>query len=137
VVAWGPNRLDIVLADVQACSVWHRSWSGAGWSGWEAHLPPPGAGVASDPVVVSWSPGRLDLFAIGSGGTLWHESLSGGWSGWEDQGKPAAGLSGRAAAVSWSAGRLDVFMHDGSGRDYHNWWQGTGPWGLWEDHGTL
>jgi hypothetical protein len=136
VVAWGPNRLDILLADTQVCSLWHRFWSGAGWSGWESHIAPAGSSVAFDPVVVSWSPGRLDVFLVGTGGRLWHRFLIGGWSGWEDQGRPASALTGRPAVASWAPNRLDVLVRDGSGRVYHNWWNTVPPWGFWEDHGV-
>lgn len=85
---------------------------------------------------MAWSPGRLDIFAIGNGGNLVHKWYPAGssWAGWENQGTPTSvTLTARPASESWTAGRLDVFNRDSGGHARHNWWPG---WGLWEDRGT-
>ena len=64
-------------------AVWHRSWQGAGWSGWQSL----GGLVDSPPEVVAWGPGRIDLFAVGTDHAMWHRWWSGGsWGGWESLG---------------------------------------------------
>jgi hypothetical protein len=98
---------------------------------------PPGSFLISDPSLVAWSPGRLDVFAIGNGGNLVHKWYPAGssWADWENQGRPAPSvtLTARPTSESWEPGRLDVFNRDSSGHARHNWWPG---WGLWEDRGT-
>jgi hypothetical protein len=55
-----------------------------GWSGWQ-NLG--GKELTDTPATSSWGPGRLDLFAKGSGGTLQHMwSDNGGWYNWENLG---------------------------------------------------
>jgi hypothetical protein len=56
---------------------------------------------------VAWGPKRLDVFALGAGGTLqqlWWNGTK--WSDWQPLGGPLTGLGN---PVSWAARRLDVF----------------------------
>jgi hypothetical protein len=88
--------------------------------------------------VVSWAPGRLDVFALGGSHQAYHRSWSGsaGWqpAGWEPHGGV---FMDNPVATSWAANRLDVF---GEGTDhayFHQWWDGS-AWGpsqtSWEYH---
>jgi hypothetical protein len=40
---------------------WHKWWDGA-WGGWESL----GGVATSEPTVVSWGKGRLDIFVLGT-----------------------------------------------------------------------
>ncbi|MDD1721063.1 MAG: hypothetical protein LUP95_03655 [Euryarchaeota archaeon] len=72
----------------------------------------------SAPVSCSWGLGRLDLFAIGAGGNLWHKwfqgtKSQGTWSNREGLGTPPGGAvyyKVAPAVCSWGAGRIDVFV---------------------------
>jgi hypothetical protein len=65
-------------------------------------------GSVTGPVsVVSWGPGRLDIFGVNSGGAvqhLWYDPTITGWGSWEDKGG-----SGPVSVVSWGPYRLDIF----------------------------
>jgi hypothetical protein len=86
------------------------------WSGW--------ALVAASPVrflslaVANNQDGRLELFAIGDDGGLWHawqESPNGGWSSWDKFPSPGVKLVGRPAAVLNGNGTLEAFAVDVNG----------------------
>ena len=71
--------------------------------------------------MASWAPGRLDVFAGGVDGQLWHRAYDGGWSGWE----PLGGrLVGAPAVASWAPGRLDVFVGGVDGQLWRTWYEG-------------
>jgi hypothetical protein len=38
-----------------------------------------GSGLVSDPIVVAWGPGRLDIFARANNGDLLHKYFENGW----------------------------------------------------------
>jgi hypothetical protein len=59
---------------------------------------------------VSWGPGRLDVFGLGTDNQIFHKFFERGWgpspTGWQ----PLGGIfNSPPAAVSWSSGRLDIF----------------------------
>ena len=84
-----------------------------------------GAGSAQVPNAVSWSPGRLDVFAAALQPDvvfeLAHWWYDGDWHGPQLLG---GNLGGDPSAVSWGTGRLDVFGVDGSrdGDVVSHWW---------------
>jgi hypothetical protein len=93
-----------------------------------------GSGIAGDPAAVSWAPGRLDIFARGTGGELLHKFFEGGW-GPGGLGGPlevcGPGIAGDPAAVSWAPGRLDIFARGTGGELLHKFFEGGwGPGGL-------
>ena len=76
-VPGGAGGHDRGIPDALTCScgaattsLWHKGLTGP-WSGWEPLGAPPG-GLASDPAAVAWSAGRIDVFAAGADGHLWH-----------------------------------------------------------------
>jgi hypothetical protein len=86
--------------------------------------------LTSAPAVVSWAPGRLDVFVRGSDNQLWHRFFQGGWSGWE----PLGGVLNSAPAVStWAPGRLDVFVQGSDHAIEHRFFEGR--WSGWETLG--
>jgi hypothetical protein len=50
-----------------------------GWSTWEDL----GGVLSSAPAVSSMGKKRLDVFARGPDGAMWHTWFDGGWKGWE------------------------------------------------------
>lgn len=91
-----------------------------------------------------YTPGHLEIFALGDAHHLWHKWLNPiystfglgivgySWSDWALLSE--ADFSGDPAAVSWGAGRVDVFVH---GLDDDHLWQKTydGNWHDWQDLG--
>jgi repeat uncharacterized protein DUF346 len=124
-VSWGANRID-VFARGPDNALWHKSWDGNIWSGWESL----GGSLASGPDVASWGSGRLDVFARGTDNTLQHMSYQNGWSAWESLG---GALTSDPSAVAWGPGRLDVFARGGDDALWHLAYGGT--WSGWESLG--
>lgn len=87
-----------------------------------------GGAVTSGPATASWGPGRLDVFARGTDGQLWHKWYTGAWAGWEPLG---GSLASDPAVVSWGPNRIDVFARSASGALLHRWWDGS-QWRGWE-----
>jgi serine protease len=137
VSSWAVGRLDVFAlgTDDKLRHKWYVR--GQGWLPkglWENLGAPSGLTLASDPGVVSWDDGRIDVFARASDNALWHRWYvrGQGWSGWE---KFAGTFNSSPAVSSWVEGRLDVFA---LGTDYnlrHKWYargQGWQPKGTWE-----
>lgn len=91
-------------------------------------LTPSTAGIGlGSPSAVSWSANRLDAFALGFDGNLWHRWWNGSsWGGPENLG--GGKLINSPSAASWAANRLDVFAVGSDGDLYHAWWDGSN-WG--------
>ncbi|MBN1630523.1 MAG: S-layer homology domain-containing protein, partial [Thermoleophilia bacterium] len=91
-----------------------------------------GGMLTSGPGVCSWAAGRLDVFARGLEGHIWHRWYNGVWHDWQDiGGTPKQGSD--PAAVSWGLNRIDMFVR---GTDNHLWqkWY-NGVWHDWHDLG--
>jgi Pro-kumamolisin, activation domain/Repeat of unknown function (DUF346) len=92
--------------------------------------PPDFATQPSLVAVAAWGPGRLDIVAPGSDGTLLHKAWTGTqWypsaSGWESLGGEYAGSP---SMTSWGPDRLDIFMpFTNEGTMAHKAWTG-GAW---------
>jgi hypothetical protein len=81
VVTWGEDRLDVfAVGNLDGIApdggLIHRWWDGDIWNDWEqiAGLATGDEGIAftSAPAAASWGPGRLDVFAVDTDGTLRH-----------------------------------------------------------------
>lgn len=110
----------------------HKAWTGDGWfpeKGWEDF----GGVFFSDPAVVSWGAGRLDIVGLSAdGASLRHKYYQGGWSDWEDLG--GGPFVGNPAATSWGPDRLDFWAIDSEGELNHLYWDGS-RWSDWEQLG--
>jgi hypothetical protein len=88
-----------------------------------------GGTIKYGPAAVSWAADRLDLFAVGSDGALYHRagSASGQWNGWESLGGL---LTSSPAALSFSPGTLNVYGRGGDGQLWTIAWTGSAwtPW---------
>ena len=101
-------------------------------SGWESLQ----GALASAPEAASWGNGRLDVFARGTDGGLWHDwRESGQWGRWEPLGGVMKSNSA-PGAVSWSPGRIDVFVKGSDDGLWHKWWDGS-HWIGWESLGGV
>ena len=87
-------------------------------------------GLTSDPTAVSWSSGRIDVFARGPDNALWHRWYAGSWSGWESLG---GSLASGPDVASWGSGRLDVFVRGTDNTLQHKSY--AGQWSDWESLG--
>ena len=84
---------------------------------------------AGDPVLVSWGPGRLDLFAVTATGSLdWSRKAGAGWSGWTSIGN---GFMGTPAVVCPQPNRIDVVAWRTNRSLSHSSYDGT-RWSAWQ-----
>jgi hypothetical protein len=91
-----------------------------------------GGGFMSSPASASWGAGRLDVFARGEDGALWHSGWNGtSWSGWQSLG---GGLTSAPAAVSWGPNRIDVFVKGTDNALWHIAWN-VSSWTPWQSLG--
>jgi hypothetical protein len=115
--------------------LWQTSPSG-GWSPLVSLGQPTTGPIQGVPSVATNADGRLEVFARGSDGALWHAwqtAPSGGWGSWYSLGVTGGGplFSGLAAGRNGD-GRLEVLGVDGSGGLYHVWQSApSGGWGAW------
>jgi len=93
------------------------------------------------PAAVSWGPNRIDCFARGMNGHMWHKWWNGtAWSGWEDLGGI---LTAGPAAASWAANRLDCFAKGGDNALWSRWVDTSvvhnhaGTWSGWHQLGGV
>jgi SpoIID/LytB domain protein len=121
----GSERVDVVTRGSSGF-VW-SFWNGSAWSAWTSLGSPP-AGAAGDPTVVSWAPGRLDVFVRGgSDNRLWQIfSTDGGatWSAWIKPFGDDGTLASSPQAESRGPGRLDVWVTGTDNQIYQHFYDG-------------
>ena len=129
----GSARADFVVKGTDGL-VYLNTWNGSSWSGYRGLGAPTRSGIRGDPAVVSWAPGRLDVFVRGVDDKLWQRfSTNGGdsWSGWSkpvgDQGILASGPD----VAAWASNRIDVFVRGTDGQLYQRTWDGASWGGSW------
>jgi len=137
------GRLEL-FASTGLGGIWHRYQQAANastWIGWSdmGHLP----GVSLNPVEAAVnSDGRMEIFAVGSDGAVWHRWQSkpsaGPWSGWTSLGAPAgAALPVAVKACANKDGRIELFVLGSDGTIWHGWQSkpSAGPWSSWNSLG--
>jgi PKD domain len=108
-----------------------------------AVVPAPRAGAA--PVALAWPvvaanhDGRLEVFAPGLDGSLWHNPQwipGNSWQGWTSLERPRTdAVDGVPAAALNEDGRLEIFARS-AGVYYHKWQTSPGgSWSSWESLG--
>lgn len=100
--------------------------------------------LQASPVIASMQAGRLDVFAQGSSGGLFHKWYSSGaWRGPETLAGPTGGLTSAPSAVAWCEGsttngcpdnRLDIFARGSSNELEHKIWANS-AWSPWWNMG--
>src|SRR6266581_4476695 len=86
--------------------------------------------------------GRLEVFAAGNDGALWHiwqTAPNGTWSSWASLGTPSnvQFLSGYTVGKN-ADGRLEVFTVGSDGALWHIWQNSpNGTWNTWTSFGTI
>ena len=78
-VSWGGNRVSVFVVGTDQV-LYHKEWDGSRW--WEYEnlgVSLPGnrsfsVAKGSSPDAVSWGPGRMDLFAVGADGAMYHKA---------------------------------------------------------------
>jgi hypothetical protein len=115
VASRGVRRLDVFAVN-SAGSLAQFWFDGVRWQGWAGKGRGPGGAALIQPAAVtSWGPGRLDVFALVTGGRQiahwWYDA--GAWRGLQGlgTGPDRIQLTG-LAATSWGTGRLDLFAID-------------------------
>jgi hypothetical protein len=138
-VSWSSPRIDLFIRG-QDANIYHRytsddtNWAPGSNSNpqWEA-LGAGGSGAAGQPAAASWGANRLDIFAVGYEGNLWHKWWDGsGWGGWQNL---AGGgqeqcifnvqLIGTPSAAAWNGSYLSVFARGIDGTLNHCEWNGS------------
>jgi Repeat of unknown function (DUF346) len=81
-VSWGPNRLDVFGVGVYAlpaCQIYHKAWEG-NWVPASDFLNALGTAPCtggfstnSAPAAATWGAGRVDVFAVGADGQMYHK----------------------------------------------------------------
>ena len=137
VCTWGVGRLDLFIIAAGAGgrtpgSLRHLSYTtdaagnGSWASAWEdLGSPPAGLGTQSQtqpsPAACTWGNDRLDVFAVGGDGQLWHIWFDGQWHPWEDIGGK---IQSDPCCVSWGSNRIDVLASATDFALWHIWFQG-------------
>jgi hypothetical protein len=97
--------------------------------------------IKSSPSVGQNADGHLEVFTIGSDGTLWHiwQNISDkSWHSWDPLNKPPNTKLLTMPSVGKNAdGRLEVFTLGSDGALWHIWQTspGQGPWSNWYSSG--
>jgi hypothetical protein len=130
----GNERVDVVVS--RNATVQTTSWNGSSWSAY-ADLTKPGVGYKGDPTIVSWAPGRLDVFARGGDDKLWQRfSLDGGttWSDWLKPVGDNGTLASPPDASTRGPNTIDIWVQGTDGNVYQLWWDGAN-WNGWLGQG--
>jgi hypothetical protein len=91
-----------------------------------------GGSLRSQPAVVSWAPGRFDVFARGADNRLkWRTWRAGAWTDWRSLGGT---LTSAPTVASWGSGRLDVFVRGADNALYQRT-LASGSWSPWRKLG--
>jgi hypothetical protein len=136
-VSWGPGRLDVVAIGIDDKQMYHYPEQNGqpllGGGGWQP-LGMPSGGFTEAPAIASQGPNKLFIVGTGTGGALYFQTWTNGWSSWASLGGGVA--IGAPAAFSLYPGRVDVMVH---GTDNNLWqyvavddgsagWEGRGTW---------
>ena len=106
----------------------YDDWLACRWGGWTSL----GGVISSAPAAASWASNRMDCFARGTDGAMWHKWWNGSsWSGW---GSLGGLIQGAPAAVSWGPNRIDCFVRGMDNAMWHKFWNGA-SWSGWQSLG--
>jgi hypothetical protein len=133
VAANADGRLEVFARGTDG-ALWHR-WQvtpGGWWAGWYSLGPPPAqptpSVMTSTPTVGRNADGRLEAFARGTDGALWHNwqaTPGGSWAGWASLG---GAITSETAVAANADGRLEVFARGTDNALWHNSQVTPGDW---------
>jgi hypothetical protein len=109
-------------------STQNTNWAPLGQPTTSTFLTP--VGIIGAPAVVSWGPGRVDVFVEGGDHKLWQDftTCSGcAWSGWIQPLGASGTLASPPAVTSWAPGRIDVLVVGTDGNLWKQDWD-TSTW---------
>jgi hypothetical protein len=114
-VSWGGGRIDVFVRGSDT-HLWHRWFSGGGWSGWQNLFGVIPAGAS--PAAASMASNRLEIFVRGTDNAVWEKTWNGlVWSGWKSLGGV---IQGDPSAASPTATQLRLFVR---GSDSALWYK--------------
>ncbi len=122
-----PIRLN-VFAQAADQSLHQKWWTGSSWMPWQNVSAITGGKIASGPGAVSWGPGRFDIVARMSDGSVGHWWYDGLWY-FDNLG---GNIIGAPDIASDRAGGLNVFAQGADENLYQKWWTGSG-WTPWQN----
>ncbi len=89
-------------------------WDGSSWHQWDRLGAPRGVRLVGQPAAAARDAGRIDVFAVGDDGSLWHRWWDGArWVTWRTVDGAPAGT--RSIAADWVGARLDLYARDERG----------------------
>jgi len=92
--SWGSGRLDVFVQGTDS-ALWHKSYNGTSWSGWESL----GGNLTSSPAATSNTTNNIQVFARGTDGGVWQKTYNNGWSDdWQSLGGQVAAGTGPAVS---------------------------------------
>lgn len=123
VASRGYGRLDLFIRGFDN-RIYRNELNGSTWSGWTP-ITPYGYTFQHDPSANSWTPGALDVYAIGTDGQMYGIYFNG--SAWGTP-QPLGGLFSSSPGVSTSTpGRVELFGRGTDNRLYSRSWA-AGSW---------
>ena len=79
--------------------------------------------MTGNPAACSWGADRIDVFARGQDGQLWHRwYVPAGWQDWEQL---PVRMASDPSACAWGPNRIDVFGRGEDGALLHAHWDGS------------
>lgn len=136
-ISWGPDRLD-VFAIFHDGMLWHRWWDGMIWNDWESlgGRNATGGTFTAAPTAVTWAKNRMDVFATGDDGVVYHFWWDqGAWAGPEAF-QSQMPMTSAPTAITIQPDWLDVFAPGTDKNVYHRQFNGS-AWSpvLWDQLG--
>jgi hypothetical protein len=126
------GRIDVFVRD-EYDQLWH-GWDSSGTWLWENITTLRGGRIGSNPTVMSWTPGNLEVFAAAQGSTqAWYGRVNHWWQNLENGGSSAFGLEQFTSAQPVFGSPVAQAWPTSNG--FHTFWQGTDH-NLWSVYWT-
>jgi hypothetical protein len=128
----GPLELFAVGTDGELHHQWQTPGRGTGWSGWYQAGTAPSGGWQGNPSVTANPDGRLEVFARGAGGAIWH-AWQPAWTSWASLGGP---LQGDPVVLQETLyPDLDLWAVGTNGQTSEQWRGTDNVWSGWQSRG--
>jgi hypothetical protein len=132
VSSWKEGRLDVFIRSLDN-RLFHRVYENETWQGANWRDLSDGHTFETSPAAVSWSPDRIDLFAVWNR-QVQHRAYQGGaWGPWAEN---LGGITTEApTAASWKPERVDVLIRTADNFLSQRFWEPGVGWRDWENVG--